>query len=92
METWKAGETSSNQVLPSLLQRRWRRGCGATNRNRWDPPADPQKTIRIQIETASFVDEGVDKVLDILPERGQSRSVYDMTKPIETRISAPELF
>lgn len=39
-------------------------------------PATPRKTIGIQIGAVSFVDEGTDKVLDILQERGAVDTIY----------------
>ena len=36
----------------------------------------PKKTIGIQIGAVSFVDEGVDRVLDILQERGQVNAIF----------------
>src|ERR1700692_4466862 len=40
------------------------------------PAPKPRKTIGIQVGAASFVDEGVDPVLDILQERGQINTIY----------------
>ncbi|HEV2969248.1 MAG TPA: twin-arginine translocation signal domain-containing protein [Pirellulales bacterium] len=39
-------------------------------------PAKPSKTIGIQVGAVSFVDEGVDQVLDILQERGHVNTIY----------------
>ena len=36
----------------------------------------PRKTIGIQVGAVSFLDEGVDKVLDILQERGHVNTIY----------------
>jgi TAT (twin-arginine translocation) pathway signal sequence len=40
------------------------------------PAAKPSKTIGIQVGAVSFVDEGVDQVLDILQERGHVNTIY----------------
>lgn len=39
-----------------------------------EPP--PRRTIGIQVGAVSFVDEGVDQVLDILQERGHVNTIY----------------
>jgi len=39
-------------------------------------PAAAQKTIGIQAGSISFVDEGMDRVLDILQERGAVDTIY----------------
>jgi hypothetical protein len=39
-------------------------------------PAKPTTTIGIQVGAVSFVDEGVDRVLDILQERGHINTIY----------------
>jgi hypothetical protein len=36
----------------------------------------PRKTVGIQVGAVSFVDEGVDQVLDVLQERGQVNTIY----------------
>jgi TAT (twin-arginine translocation) pathway signal sequence len=41
-----------------------------------DPPAASQKMIGIQIGAISFVDEGVNQVLDVLQERGQVNTLF----------------
>lgn len=38
--------------------------------------AAPKKTIGIQIGTVSFVDEGVDQVLDNIQEHGQANAIF----------------
>src|SRR5258708_39511651 len=39
-------------------------------------PAKPNRTVGIQVGAASFVDEGVEPVLDILQERGHVNTIY----------------
>ena len=41
-----------------------------------DPPPRRGKTVGIQVGSVSFVDEGVETVLDILQERGRVDTVY----------------
>ena len=36
----------------------------------------PRKTISVQIRAVSFVDEGTEKVLDLLQKRGTSDTIY----------------
>src|SRR5262245_25126569 len=48
------------------------RGGGAGD----DPPPKHDKTVGIQVGSISFVDEGVERVLDILQERARADTVY----------------
>src|SRR5215469_11612181 len=41
-----------------------------------DPPPRRGKTIGIQVGSASFADEGVEQVLDVLQERARADTVY----------------
>src|SRR5262245_66331227 len=41
-----------------------------------DPPPRRDKTIGIQVGSVSFVDEGVERVLDILQERARADTIY----------------
>src|SRR5438105_3758905 len=41
-----------------------------------EPPAKPRKMIGIQIGSISFIDEGVDQVLDTVQERGNVNTIF----------------
>ena len=52
------------------------RGVAGTRRAGAAPPSGRSKTIGIQVGAVSFVDEGVEQVLDILQERGRVDTIY----------------
>src|SRR5439155_22659685 len=43
---------------------------------RAEPPAPPEKLVGIQIGAISFVDEGVEQVLDIVQERAKVNAIF----------------
>ena len=71
-------------------RRTFLRGCGATTAASllaagldseqtgagYDVPPARDKTIGIQVGAVSFVDEGVEQVLDIFQERGRVNTIY----------------
>jgi hypothetical protein len=51
-------------------------GTSAEGAQAEDPPPERRKTVGIQVGSASFVDEGVEAVLDIIQERGRVDTIY----------------
>jgi len=77
METWhKPAKVPPIQCCSRCYSGGGAGGAWANESKPMGPLVDPQKTIGIQIGTVSFVDEGVNKVLDILQERGQVNTLF----------------
>lgn len=74
---------TDGQPIPPLARRDFLKGAAAiaaaataSSVSAQQAPPKPARTVGIQVGAASFVDEGVEPVLDILQQRGHVNTIY----------------